>query len=651
MTIPNYIRPQQRIFQLLDITPTATAGRINALVVGPAYFVQRYGQEERQASTFASAGQDLLYTFVDEMGGVSELEDTDYTLDTASVRVFAEDVEALLSTFDDTDLTLDAGRTKLISSVDDFLGASLRSELDNRPVQVGDVVDVEVTGGSVFRRTVASFEGDNTIILNMAVPGAGLVGFKTIYIHSGELEASLLTVAGAKVSTDAFIGLTIVGKDSAAALQDGVGNLFVQFRALMKPPADESYISIRSAQDIIDNLGTIALDNDLAYAASRALSGSGGKRIYALRVATDDVSGFSAALNKISSTDYTYALAPITTDTGVMDIVATHVGSMSQPDVKNFRRAYLGYDSPGEYPVLETVAFTAATFNSNANRYVTVTNGGLISAGVKSGYIFRAGGADYEVQERISDTELILTGVGAAAGNADLLSPDTARGQADAVISRAGAFDSRRVAHVWSHKGTSFVEGSYQVIPNRFAASEAAGIRSALQPQQGLTRTEITTFTDVASMHTLFTNDLLDEIAAAGTFIITQDVESGSVYIRHQLTTDTSNESLYYEDSVGTNLDDLSFKIKDALEGFIGKYNLTPQTIAQARGAVRDILQEATESDAGAQVGAQIISYADLVVQADPVLKDRLQISVTVEIPLPLNNIDTYIRASIGLTI
>jgi len=128
-------------------------------------------------------------------------------------------------------------------------------------------------------------------------------------------------------------------------------------------------------------------------------------------------------------------------------------------------------------------------------------------------------------------------------------------------------------------------------------------------------------------------------------------VESGSVYIRHQLTTDTSNESLYYEDSVGTNLDDLSFKIKDALEGFIGKYNLTPQTIAQARGAVRDILQEATESDAGAQVGAQIISYADLVVQADPVLKDRLQISVTVEIPLPLNNIDTYIRASIGLTI
>lgn len=77
-----------------------------------------------------------------------------------------------------------------------------------------------------------------------------------------------------------------------------------------------------------------------------------------MRVATDDSAGFTAALTKISSTDYTYALAPITTDLDAQLVVATHAGTMSQPDVKNFRRAYLGYDSPGQYQVLSGAAFT-----------------------------------------------------------------------------------------------------------------------------------------------------------------------------------------------------------------------------------------------------------------------------------------------------
>mgnify|MGYP001557956192 CR=1 FL=1 len=43
----------------------------------------------------------------------------------------------------------------------------------------------------------------------------------------------------------------------------------------------------------------------------------------------------------------------------------------------------------------------------------------------------------------------------------------------------------------------------------------------------------------------------LDNIAAHGTFIITQSSNTGAVFIRHQLTTETSKGSLYYEDNAG----------------------------------------------------------------------------------------------------
>lgn len=651
MTISNYSRPQQRIFQQLDITPPATTSRINAIVIGPTYFVQRYGWEERAGTTFDTAGQALPYDFVDDMGASAVLGDTTYTLDTQSVRVFAEDVEALLADIE-ANISFDSTRKVITLSTNDFKGSgTLNAALDGRPVQAGDVVDVEVTGGTFFRRKVQSFTADNVLVLDQAVPGSGLESVQFLYVHSGEIDQDVLTVGATTVTTDASIGLAIPGKDSAAPLVDGKGELFVQYRALMAPPADEGYLTIHTTSDIEDQLGTICLDNDLAYAASRALHGSGGQRIYALRVQTDDSQGFTQALTKISSTDYTYALAPITTDLDAQLVVASHVGAMSQPEVKNFRRAYLGYDSPGQYEVLSGAAFTPAAFGGDANRHITISEGGLIAAGVTAGYIFTTGGTDYTVQERLSDTELVLTGAGTTTGTWTIDAPDNAVGTTAAVKARSQAIGDRRAANVWTHQGTNFVEGQFQRIPNRYLAAEIAGLRTALRPQQGLTRTEVQTITNASAMHTLFTQDQLDEIAAAGTFIVTQDVESGDTFIRHQLTTDTSSGSLFYEDSVGTNLDDLSFQIKDAVEGYIGKRNVTPATVSEVRGVVRDILQTTTEADAGDQAGPQIISYQDLVVRAHPVLKDRIEISVQVEMPLPLNNIDTYIRASVGLTI
>jgi hypothetical protein len=204
---------------------------------------------------------------------------------------------------------------------------------------------------------------------------------------------------------------------------------------------------------------------------------------------------------------------------------------------------------------------------------------------------------------------------------------------------------------VWVENGTAYVGSDFETIPNKFLAAEIAGLRSALPPQAGLTRTEVTTITDASAMHSRYTPDELDVIASAGVFIVTQDVESGAVFIRHQLTTKTDSGSLYYEDSVGTNVDDMSFGLKDILNPYIGRRNVTPVTIAEISGVVRNKMQEYAEADVDSTYGSQIISYSNLTVQAHATLKDRIEVGVKAEIPLPMNNIDVYLNATVGLTI
>ena len=64
-------------------------------------------------------------------------------------------------------------------------------------------------------------------------------------------------------------------------------------------------------------------------------------------------------------------------------------------------------------------------------------------------------------------------------------------------------------------------------LKNYFIAAEMAGLRSAVQPQQGLTHTEVRFVGTAPSMYTKFTENNLDDIAASGTWIVTQEYEDG----------------------------------------------------------------------------------------------------------------------------
>jgi hypothetical protein len=91
MSIPNYVRPQHTIRQLLDQTADATVSRISAIIVGPQYTLARYGVRELPAVTFDASAFVVPWQYVDD-DGVTQTA-TGANVDLPTAKLYAEDLE------------------------------------------------------------------------------------------------------------------------------------------------------------------------------------------------------------------------------------------------------------------------------------------------------------------------------------------------------------------------------------------------------------------------------------------------------------------------------------------------------------------------------------------------------------------------------
>jgi len=467
------------------------------------------------------------------------------------------------------------------------------------------------------------------------------------------------------VTVDPTLALFVDERDSGykwVAYVTAVGTLSNSFRAVKKATTTEGRISITSTADIISNLGTIDIDNELAFGANEMLSGGQGIRIFALRTNGATLADFAIALKKLESSDTVYALSPLTTDQDIMIATKNHCEAMSTPQKKNFRRCYCSTDSPGKYLYVEKDNDDnnlLATVGDYAGQNVLLTTPNddidftILNLRTDDVIHFVTSGDEYEILEVVSANELLLKeGPVAAISPAVqfvIYKADTSANNGDFVINRSQALNSRRACNVWCEGGTRLIGSTLTTIPSRFLACEVAGLRCAALPQQGLTNFEIKGVTDAASMYTRYTPDELDTIASNGVWIITQDVESGTIFNRHQLTTDSSNGSLYYEDSVGVNLDNISYQFKDRFSPYIGKNNVTSRFLQRLRSEAFDILNSATQADLDLEIGPQLNGFDNLVVEADATQKDTINIAGDLLMPIPGNTIVVDLNAVLDL--
>ena len=644
---------------LAGLTATIDAGSPGTLVAGEVFTFRAVGAYTRLTSTQLGVG--------DTGSGFTGTRDTSYlvTVTQGATGGFTGAKVSIVDTVGldtpQTNVSVTAGTYFPVGSFGlqmKFIEASMPAQ---DGLRAGDVYFINAVAATqsttVFDKVVFDGPVVNTGLFSDTSTALASIGFYLGY--SGAIAANAAAggtawaASGSVITVNSGLALLVPERTSGSqwcAFANGVGTLSPSFRSLIPRPPTSDPIYAETDAQIQAALGPIDMDNDLAFGASEMLGGAQGRGIYIVPVATNNLAGFNDALGILESSDIYYALAILTDDLDIMLGAKTHVLAMCQKDVKNFRKAYVGTDSPGVYPVLGlkvdgiTNYLAIISDHGGVNTLVSTDEDvDFRTLGLAPGDQVRFGAASYPLASVIAAKELLLssgpTNPVSPAAPFQLWKADTVASQKAFINQRAAALGTELVSHIWQENGTRYVNGLPTVIPNKYVACHIAGLRSAMAAQQGLTRTEVTTVTAIPNMYLRYRKADLDDIAAHGTYIITQESANGPVFVRHQLTTQTGKGSLYYEDTATVIMHSVNFATKDIVDPKIGKKNATPDTVSEIDGDLTDMLREKSRTLVK-DIGPEIIGFRNLVVRLHPILKDRIQVSGIITIPLPLNNID-----------
>jgi hypothetical protein len=171
-----------------------------------------------------------------------------------------------------------------------------------------------------------------------------------------------------------------------------------------------------------------------------------------------------------------------------------------------------------------------------------------------------------------------------------------------------------------------------------FLAASLAALSSGLLPQQPLTRVEVTGYSRVNRTTVKFNRSQLDALAAAGVYIVTQNPD-GAIFTRHAVTTGDYADINQREESVTRNIDSISYLLRDLLDPFIGIYTVNFSVISKIDYFVNIALREMSQLAGNTTSGPQLLSYNSLVVAPDPLLRDKINVTVNVIVPYALNSI------------
>jgi hypothetical protein len=339
----------------------------------------------------------------------------------------------------------------------------------------------------------------------------------------------------------------------------------------------------------------------------------------------------------------------------------------------NFRRSYFGTDSPGQYTLWDrktdgnyrkaTLVGDLVTVDA-ADEAISNFTSDLAPTYVGDIIRFLAHDGDLVVTEVVSSTSVRVSGAPAGGFTTPsafvLIKPDTPDNTIDYVIARSVSVANRRGINVWCDRPTALINGAVTVVSSKFIAAEISGLRCALRPQQGLSMTEVASVDSAPAMYARFTPEQLDRCARHGVMIVTQDVEGGEIYIRHQLTTQTELGALQYEDNPGVVVDTFCYRIKDAFRGYLGKKNVTLATLDDMRIDLQQLAITATQIEATVDdgVGPLIQSFYDengnesaVTVEFDGDLADKVRTFVGLRVGLSINGLTHYVDAAAIVTI
>ena len=440
------------------------------------------------------------------------------------------------------------------------------------------------------------------------------------------------------------------------------GTLYVQYRAYL-----QTYTSaIQSAATSEDaaGLGVIDPDNPLAFGVSKAQANANGTQVMFCAVADNTLESWQKVLNLASQRDGVYGFVPLTFDRSVQQAFAAHVASLSSPTTGRWRKLFTSCQVLEVQQVVGAVAgspllatITADPLAPSQNTFVEVSLSGtqqafsFVKAGVRNGdtlrYAFQSDGfGNWTWSEALIDAVLtddsvrLMTGSQlqiTVASKIEIWRTLTASDMASAVAAASGAFSNRRVHNIYPDA----IEVSGVSVPGYYAAAAVAGLRAGSAPNQPLTKVELAGFDSVKKITQVFSSDQLDTMAARGTWIITQDATTGTIYTRDALTTDQTDYK-HGDEMVTANWDSISYVCLSAMAPFIGRSNVTQSNLAQLRAELTSVLTQLSNT-VTQTLGPQILSFTIASIEQSPIAADRVVAVVNLILPAPLNNLELHL--------
>lgn len=573
--------------------------------------------------------------------------------------VAAEDASDPEATYDRTDVTIvdiDPDHTVTDSSGDVTMRVMIDEELDSGVV-VRKAVLCEIQQGVEIPREDLTDANKNNFNWKEVV--------KTLADGTRDYGIEIQTQFQVKVVDPEFVKM---GVEYGAVLS---ADMYVTYRELVDGAADAIH-TLNGASEVVAALGAVSPDNPLAQGVYNAALNAGGQIVRYMAVPTNDEEGYSKVLNAATLTKEVYFMVPMTREQKILDLVQSHVDSMSAPTTKRWRIAFVSAEVPDTDPIYTSAASTSGkdfqalvtatdTVNKTADvQYVEKVGDDWIPSkdtafkkdlakddvlvmnfnnqewGKKVPQEYRIVSILSNNKVRVSDPNGELS-VTTAGEKSEIYHVFTNTQKAEEVKKISSNFSDRRMYNVFP----SVFYGSGVQQTGEFAAACVAGLVSSCLPQQPITNLELVGIDDIPMTYQTFSSYDLNVMASGGTFIVMQDLPNDQVYVRHQISTDYEANNLNTAElSITKNLDSISFYFDDLLSPYIGKYNITPELLSVLRNVITEGLVN-LEDTAWGLYGPQVIAEGTeiLLLEQDAVLKDHVNCNLKLNLPYPFNHL------------
>jgi hypothetical protein len=349
-----------------------------------------------------------------------------------------------------------------------------------------------------------------------------------------------------------------------------------------------------------------------------------------------------------------YAISVLTQATAVHGALKSHVETLSQASSKRERAGIINR----KIVLTSVVAAESTTSGSEgvsgaSHTTFTDSNATFLTDGVVPGhYVNISAPSSVEGRFKIasvnSQTSITLVAASAPSANATSVTYEIDRDlskneQASTMSAYASSIASRRIVMTWPDEVKIPVGSAIRTLPGYFLNVAVGALTTGLPTQQGFTNLSVAAYSGVVHSTRYFDNDQLNLLATGGVMIFVQDVlDVTALYIRHQLTTDTSAIK-FQEFSVTKNVDFIAKFIRDNHKQFIGTYNIVDSTLDDLKANATGIINYLRDSTRLPKIGGVIRSGELVSLSQDPVNIDTVVERYKLDIPIPLNNLDITI--------